>query len=81
MVRINVWLPSLKAMIVILNVKYFFRKPAKIWILDQKFLKPRILPFPKKTPNINVIAHIFFLTFLVNLLKKHRTPSHLCDNP
>ncbi len=62
---INVWSSSLKAMIAIPNMKHSCKEPTKMQILDQEFLKLCIIFFPKTTPSINIIAHIFFFTLLV----------------
>jgi hypothetical protein len=65
MVHINVWSPSLKVMITVLDMEQISRKPIKIQILGQEFLKLRILFSLERTPHIDVGAHFFFLTFLV----------------
>jgi hypothetical protein len=65
MVCINVWSSSLKAMIVVPNMKHSSRYLIEIQILGQEIFKLCILLFPKRTPSINMIAHIFFFTLLV----------------
>jgi len=65
MVHMNVWELSLKVTIVVANMMHYPRKPREIWMLGHKFLKLCILLFPKRTPSIDVGAHLFFLTFQV----------------